>query len=129
MTRVKICGITNIQDALAACDAGADALGFVFAEEGKRRNRYIAPDDAMTIVEQLPPFVTTVAVCVNDTLGDLVHYLAFMDMVQLHGEEPPDLLPMGHLGIKAFRVGDGFQPDQMKEYNTKDRLTPVHHDL
>ena len=47
--RVKICGITNYDDAMVACDAGADALGFNFAEEAKTRNRYIAPDVARTI--------------------------------------------------------------------------------
>ena len=60
MTKVKICGITNLADALTAAEAGADALGFVFAPEARKRNRYIEFEDALEIVEQLPPFVTTV---------------------------------------------------------------------
>lgn len=119
MTRVKVCGITNLEDALAACDAGANALGFVVAEEGKRRGRHVSPENALAIIEKLPPFVTTVAVCVNSTLSELVHLLAFVDLVQMHGEESPDLLPMGHLGIKAFRAGPDFRAEEMKEYRTR----------
>lgn len=87
MTRVKICGITNLDDALAACEAGADALGFVFAPEAKARNRYIDPDQARRIRDQLPPFVSTVAVCVNERIERLIEYLEFLDWVQLCGEE------------------------------------------
>jgi len=85
--KVKICGITNSDDALAACDAGADALGFNFAPEAKARNRYIEPDKALKIRDQLPPFVSTIAVCVNDPVERLVEYLEFLDWVQLCGEE------------------------------------------
>jgi hypothetical protein len=53
-TKIKICGITNAEDALAACDAGADALGFVLAPEAKKRNRYIDPDAAAAIITKLP---------------------------------------------------------------------------
>ena len=67
--------------------SGADALGFVFAEEARQRNRYIEPERAEAIIAQLPPFVTTVAVCVNATLAELRAYLAFADLVQLCGEE------------------------------------------
>jgi phosphoribosylanthranilate isomerase len=115
--KIKICGITNRDDALAACDAGVDALGFVFAEEAKARKRYIEADDALAIIEELPPFVTTVAVTVNAPLERLVHYLAFMDLVQLHGEEKPGYLPMGHLAIKAFRTGPGFSLSDMKAHH------------
>ena len=126
--RVKICGITNLDDALAACEAGADALGFVFAEEAKKRNRYIAPEDALAIIEQLPPFVTTVGVCVNAELGALARILTVVDLVQFHGEERPEDIPMNHIAIKAFRVREGFVAGDMAAYRTRawllDAYTP-----
>lgn len=105
--RVKICGITNIEDALAACEAGADALGFVFAAEAKARGRYIEPEAARAIIDKLPPFVTTVAVCVNEPAERLLEYLEFCDRVQLCGEEQPDVVchvPRGRV-IKVLRAG------------------------
>jgi phosphoribosylanthranilate isomerase len=115
--RVKICGITNLDDALAACEAGADALGFNFAPEARKRNRYIDPDAARRIIEQLPPFVMSVAVCVNEPPARLREYLAFVDRVQLHGEEPPeDCAALEGRCIKVFRAGAGFDPESMLAY-------------
>jgi phosphoribosylanthranilate isomerase len=115
--RVKICGITNLADALAACDAGADALGFNFAEESKAKQRYIAPQAAAEIICKLPPFVTTVAVTVNDSLEQLREYLDVVDLVQLHGEEPPELCAaIAMRAIKVFRVGPNFRPEEMLYY-------------
>lgn len=117
MTRVKICGITNLEDALAACDAGADALGFVFAPEARARNRYIEPDAAQQIVEQLPPFITTVAVCVNEPIERLAHLLTFIDCVQFAGEEDADIVAaMAHLAIKTFRAGPDFDPEDLHRF-------------
>lgn len=114
MIKVKICGITNADDAHAACEAGADALGFVFAGEARRRNRYIEPERAAAIIAQLPPFVTTVAVCVNAPLRELEEYLAFVDFVQLCGEEKPcEYRPVANRAVKVFHVGPGFTPDAL----------------
>ncbi len=116
--RVKICGITTLDDALAACEAGADALGFVFAPEAEKRGRFIRPEDAAHIISQLPPFVTPVGVCVNDSLGRLQSYLDIVDCVQLCGEEPADLcgqLPKGRV-LKVFHAGSDFQVEAMMDY-------------
>jgi phosphoribosylanthranilate isomerase len=88
--RVKICGITNREDAAAAVAAGADALGFILFPGSKR---YISMEDAIRIVEGLPPFVTTVAVTVNavkefTNLGWRKQLKNF-GVAQLHGEESP----------------------------------------
>ncbi len=112
--RVKICGITSIDDALAACDAGADALGFVFAPEAKVRGRYIDPGAARDITKRLPPFVATVGVCVGESLAVLQQYLEFVDYVQLCGDESPELCAaLGHRAIKVFGAELEFEPADM----------------
>lgn len=86
MTRCKICGITNLDDALFAVDAGADALGFVFYEPSPR---YIEPLQAAKIISELPPFVTTVGLFVNHSQDDVqdILKLTLLDLLQFHGEE------------------------------------------
>ena len=120
MTKVKICGITNLEDALAACDAGADALGFVFAPEAKARNRYVSPKDAQQICHALPPFVAKVAVCVNEPVDQIMQYLHFVDFVQLCGEESPvDCRFLAKRAIKVFHAGPDFKPEDMLAYPAK----------
>lgn len=115
--KVKICGITSLEDALAACEAGADALGFNFAEEAKKRGRYIDPDAAKAIIAQLPPFVTVTAVCVNADSERLHSYLTFCDCLQLHGEESAELCAeFGRRAIKAFRAAPDFRVELMLDY-------------
>lgn len=116
--KVKICGVTTLSDAMVCCDAGADAIGFNFALEAKKRGRYIDPDAAFEIIERLPPFVQTVAVCVNESIPRVTDYLTFVDRVQLHGEEPAELCAaFGHRAIKAFRAAPGFQVETMRAYS------------
>src|SRR5512147_436664 len=105
MTRVKICGITNVEDALAAVDYGADAIGFVFFKESPR---FITPERARDIIAHLPPFVTTVGVFVNEEVGKMRETAASagITVLQLHGDEPPAASTAWHRVIKAFRVKD-----------------------
>ena len=120
MTRVKICGIVTLEDALAACDAGADAIGFNFSPEAQERGRYIHPVDAFDIVQDLPPFVTIVAVCVNPQPPEVKTWLEFVDCVQFHGDETPEFtFGFEEKAIKAFRVGEGFEPESMQDYTTR----------
>jgi phosphoribosylanthranilate isomerase len=88
--RIKICGITNLDDARAAIEAGADALGFILYEKSKR---FIPIERALEIVEALPPFVTTVAVTV-DAVREFTNLayrkqLKQFNVAQLHGHESP----------------------------------------
>jgi phosphoribosylanthranilate isomerase len=106
-TRVKICGITCAEDALAAVAAGAAGLGFMFFRGSKR---YIAPEAALAICRQLPPFVAKVGVFVDAPVTEVRAAVAAcgLDTVQLHGTETPaqcaSLAPVPV--IKAFRVAD-----------------------
>ncbi len=88
MVRVKICGITNVKDALYAVDAGADAIGFVFASS----RRQITVQAARLISRELPPFVKTVGVFVNESLLNIqrIQDEAKLDLIQLSGEESED---------------------------------------
>lgn len=115
--RIKICGITNYDDAMAACEAGADALGFVFAPEARARNRYIDPDAARRIIERLPPLVGSVAVCVDDSPARWAEYLSFTDRVQLCGaESPEDCARFPGRLIKVFHVSPAFRPEDTLAY-------------
>lgn len=89
MTKVKICGITNREDALAAIEFGTDALGFVFAESPRR----ITPEAARAIIADLPPFVTKVGVFMNHPLDEIRETMDFcgLDLAQLHGDESPEM--------------------------------------
>ncbi len=116
MTKVKICGITNLEDALQAVEAGADALGFVFYA---RSPRYVTPPQVQKIVAQLPPFVTTVGLFVNETPQRIRSAMAEarLDVVQLHGDEQPEDCRLEPLPvIKALRVKDAASLDGADRY-------------
>ncbi|RKO66844.1 phosphoribosylanthranilate isomerase [Desulfofundulus salinus] len=115
MVRVKICGITDISSALAAAEAGADALGFVFAPSPRR----ITPSQACRICRELPPFITRVGVFVDAPLEEVraVAEYCGLDAIQLHGSESPDYCrALGRRVIKAFRVGDEIDPVELSRY-------------
>ena len=88
-TRIKICGITRLEDALEASRRGVDAVGFVFYEKSPR---YIAPARAAAIIRQLPPFVSAVGLFVNPTQDCIASVLQSVPLgvIQLHGNETPE---------------------------------------
>ncbi len=105
-TRVKICGITRREDALAAIAAGADALGLVFFANSPRA---VTPAQAAAIVQGLPPFVTIVGLFVDASAQWLDEVLAQvpLDLIQFHGNESPEQCAApGKPFIKAIRVSD-----------------------
>jgi phosphoribosylanthranilate isomerase len=120
MTLVKICGITNLDDALAAVEAGADALGFNFYQ---RSPRYIEPESAREIVDRLPDNVISTGVFVNEDLENAEQIAATADvsMLQLHGDESPEyckrLKDKGLYVVKVFRTGDDFTLDRLGEFD------------
>jgi phosphoribosylanthranilate isomerase len=103
--KVKICGITNLEDASNAVELGADALGFIFAPSP----RQIAPQKASEIIRAIPPLVKTVGVFVNEapaTIREVMQHCG-LDLIQLHGDESPafcdEFMPYA---IKALRIKD-----------------------
>ncbi len=116
--KVKICGITNLADGLAALEAGADALGFVFYEKSPRA---VTVEQAAEIVRQLPPFVMKVGVFVNPA-PDLVVRASSecgLTLLQFHGDEPPDFCrQFGLMSMKALRVRDADSLQTLMDYAT-----------
>jgi phosphoribosylanthranilate isomerase len=119
MIRIKICGITNLADAKAATDAGANSLGFNFYQKSLRR---VVTADAAQIRSKLPKDVEAVGVFVNAHPADINSLRSFVrfDSAQLHGDETPDIvarvassLPV----IKAFRVDSNFALTTLKRYS------------
>ena len=104
--KIKICGITRIEDALAAVEAGADALGFMFYAASPR---CITPAQAAPIIRTLPPFVAKVGVFVDASEADIhsVIETCGIDTLQLHGQETPEFCRRFRQNvIKAFRIRD-----------------------
>ncbi|HPD47266.1 MAG TPA: phosphoribosylanthranilate isomerase [Anaerohalosphaeraceae bacterium] len=127
--KVKICGITNLEDARAAVDAGADMLGFNFYPESPR---YLTVEQAIAILDEIPTFVDTVGVFVNPTteqLKEITSY-GFLSWIQLHGDETPEFCDMLNWlrvrSIKAIRVRSAADIEQIDAYRTDAILLDTH---
>lgn len=106
MVKAKICGITNLVDALASVNAGCEALGFVFY---KKSPRYIAPEKAKEIIRHIPKEIVKIGVFVNENEKEIIRIakLCKLDMLQFHGKETPEFCERfkdKYKVIKAFRV-------------------------
>ncbi|HEX8747781.1 MAG TPA: phosphoribosylanthranilate isomerase [Pyrinomonadaceae bacterium] len=121
MTLIKICGITNLADALMSVRAGADMLGFNFYRASPR---YIAPNEARRIIQELSDEAMAVGLFVNEESPERVMELADaagVRAVQLHGDEPPEYCCAleGRFVIKALRVREDFKPESAGHYATE----------
>jgi phosphoribosylanthranilate isomerase len=116
-TRVKICGITNLEDAIVAVGSGCDALGFVFY---KLSPRYIAPERARDIIRLLPDKVIKVGVFVNskESLIKRIAKQCSLDMLQFHGNESPEFCDKfkKYRVIKSFRVKNKLDLKDLLKY-------------
>jgi len=109
---VKICGITNLEDAMASVESGASALGFNFYPKSPR---YITPEAAAEITSKLPAGVIKVGVFVNARTEETAR-IAGLDVVQLHGDESPQQIPAGLRTWKAFRVTPELDLSMLDEW-------------
>lgn len=119
MTKVKICGITSVDDARVAVDAGADLIGLIFYPPSPR---YVTPQQAQTIVASLPAQVETVAVFVDESVQTVRHIAqeSGVQIVQLHGHESPMMCQqLARRVIKTFRFTAQVQPEMMAHYTVE----------
>ena len=126
--KVKICGTTSLKDAFLAVESGADAIGFIFY---KMSPRNISQKEAKEIILQLPPFIETVGVFVNET-SDKINRIAEqckLNSIQLHGEESPALCRrVKRKVIKAFRVKDADSLKNIASYDVSGFLLDSYND-
>jgi len=119
MVKVKICGITNLEDALNSVKAGCHALGFVFYRDSPR---YITPKKAKEIIKHLPSGILKIGVFVNAREENIKRTakLCNLDMLQFHGNESAEFCEKfkGYKIIKAFRVRDKIKLENLLNYKT-----------
>ena len=121
IVKVKICGLTNYEDAAAAMEMGADLLGFNFYPKSPR---FVSPEKATQIINKLPAFIDTAGVFVNSSLEEIRDTISQcpLNWVQLHGDESPqfcrDLLTHNVKTMKAIRVKDQGDIDRAESYFT-----------
>jgi len=121
IVKVKICGITNYEDAMAAIDLGADLLGFNFYPKSPR---FLTKEQAAEIISRLPAFIDTAGVFVNATIDEIhdTNDVCSLDWVQLHGDEDPEycrsLLSHNIKTMKAIRVKDQTDIESADQFFT-----------
>lgn len=123
MTRVKICGITNLQDALDAVECGADALGFVFYDQSPR---YIDPEQAKQIIDKLPPFVERVGLFVNEkaeTINKICKYTG-ISLAQIHFDADEEVLDA--IDFKTLPVVRAKHIEELDKFKNRYRLIDVY---
>ena len=125
-TQVKICGVTNVADALAAAEAGADMIGLMFYEHSPR---HVSIATAAEISRALPPFVLRVGVFVDPQEALVTRAIGDcnLTLLQFHGDEPSDFCTQfGLMTVKALRVRDAQSLDQLVNFQTDAFLLDAH---
>jgi phosphoribosylanthranilate isomerase len=119
LVKAKICGITNLKDALAAASAGCDALGFIFY---KKSPRYMSAEKASLIIRQIDPKIIKIGVFVNAKEKDILHIarLCHLKVLQFHGDETPGFCRKfeGYKIIKTFRINKSVDLKKILRYKT-----------
>ncbi len=124
-TRIKICGITDEDGVISACDAGADAVGFVFHPKSRR---FIEPEEAFELVAYLPPFVSSVGLYVDASVERFsdIEEICPTDRVQLHGDESDDVVQRCGPGvIKAVRFDQATIARELQRWDALDEVDAV----
>jgi len=121
--KVKICGITNVNDAMHAIESGADALGFVFYE---RSPRYLSPDDAKIIIDQLPPFVQKVGLFVNQSAKEIeqIAYASHITLAQIHFDVEEAFLD--EIAFPTLPVIRANKPEDLQRFADRYRLVDAY---
>ncbi len=126
-TRVKVCGMTRVEDALKAVELGADAVGFIFY---KKSPRAVTLGKARTIIKELPPFVNRVGVFVNESaerINEIKEKLG-LDLVQLHGDESPAFSKkIKSRVLKAIRISDSSSLKELSKFSVDGFLLDTFH--
>ena len=124
--KVKICGITSVEDAEEAVEAGADMLGLMFYPDSPR---HISVEQAQTIERRLPPFIIRVGVFADQEPGDVFSamHTCGLNLLQFHGRETPEYCrQFGIMTMKAFRVRDAESLKEIPQYPTDAYLLDSH---
>ncbi|MEW6087231.1 MAG: phosphoribosylanthranilate isomerase [bacterium] len=116
LIRIKICGITSLEDALACVNYGADAVGFVFAKSPRKTDKHKCRE----IVRRLPPFITAVGLFANQSMQEINDITEFcpLDVLQFHGDESNEFCEgFNKRIIKAFRISNSDDLKDLDKYN------------